>query len=136
MLRSILAVVAGNILWTVLWLGLNAVLASLYPQSFDGKSRIESVPLLLFILLCSVVLSVIAGYLTALIARRSEMAHAFALGLLQLALGIFFQTQSWNLLPVWYHLTFLALLIPANLLGGQWRLMQKTKARRPYLRPA
>lgn len=118
MLRSILSVVAGNVVWTILWLIINGVLAKLYPQSFDGNTRIESAPLLSFLLVYSVILSVIAGYVTAAIAKRNEIAHAFALGVLQLAMGIFFQSQAWHLLPVWYHLSFLFLLIPGNLLGA------------------
>lgn len=125
MLRSVLSVIAGVVVWTFLWLGGNALLASLYPQTFDGGQRVESVPLLSFLIVYSVILSVIAGYVTALIARRLEIAHAFALGLVQLALGIFFEAQNWSLLPVWYHLIFLALLIPGNLLGGQLRARGK-----------
>lgn len=124
-MRSILSVVAGNVAWTVLWLSLSAVLAGMYPREFDGKTRIESVGLLLFLLIYSVVISVLAGYVTALVARRKEIQHAAALGVLQLALGVFFQSQAWNLLPVWYHLSFLVLLIPGNLFGGQIRLKQQ-----------
>lgn len=124
MLRSILSVVAGNVVWTILWLSMNGVLASVYPQSFDGNTRIESAPILSFLLVYSVVLSVIAGYVTATVARRNEIAHAFALGILQLAMGIFFQSKAWHLLPIWYHLSFLFLLIPGNLLGGILRQKQ------------
>lgn len=124
MLRSILSVIAGNIVWTILWLGMSAVLANMYPYIADGKTKVESMSLLLFLLVYSIVISVIAGYVTALIARQKEIAHTFALGILQLALGIFFQSQSWNLLPIWYHLSFLLLLIPGNLLGGHLRQKQ------------
>ncbi len=128
MLRSILAVIAGNIVWTILWLAMNAVLAGIHPQIADGKTRIESVSLLLFILVYSVVISVVAGYITALIARRNEIAHTVALGILQLAMGIFFQSQAWNLLPIWYHLSFLILLIPGNVFGGLIRQKQAPAA--------
>jgi hypothetical protein len=128
MLRSILSVIAGNIVWTILWLAMNAILASIYPQTLDGKTRVESVSLLSFLLVYSVVISVVAGYITALIARRNEIGHAFALGILQLALGILFQSQAWNLLPVWYHLTFLLLLIPGNLFGAVLRQKQMANA--------
>ena len=128
MLRSILAVIAGNIVWTILWLAMNGILAGIHPQIADGKTRIESVSLLVFILVYSVVISVVAGYITALIARRNEIAHTVALGILQLAMGIFFQSQAWNLLPIWYHLSFLILLIPGNIIGGLIRQKQTPSA--------
>jgi hypothetical protein len=37
---------------------------------------------------------------------------------LQLGLGIFFQAQYWQLMPLWYHLPFLALLLPGNVYGA------------------
>lgn len=127
MLRSILSVIAGNVAWTILWLGMNVVLASMNPQVADGKTRIESFSILTFLLVYSVVISVAAGYITALVARRNEIAHTFALGILQLALGIFFQYQAWNLSPMWYHLSFLILLIPGDIFGGIMRLKQSRK---------
>ena len=38
-----------------------------------------------------------------------------------LAVGIGVQAGSWNLMPVWYHLTFLALLVPGALIGAKLR---------------
>ena len=32
----------------------------------------------------------------------------------QLLLGIMFEAVSWSLTPVWYHLVFLALVVPAT----------------------
>jgi len=43
------------------------------------------------------------------------------LGVLQLAIGISFEVSYWAMLPVWYHLVFLALLLPGNVLGGAVR---------------
>ena len=36
-------------------------------------------------------------------------------------LGIGAETMSWGLLPVWYHLVFILLLVPATLLGARRR---------------
>ncbi len=117
MKRSILSVLAGFVLWTVLWLASNAALAAAVPGAFREDGSTDSVGMLLLILVLSVVFSVIAGYVTALLARAKAKQHALALGLALLAVGIFAQVQFWDVMPVWYHLSFLALLIPGVLLG-------------------
>lgn len=120
MIRSILAVIAGSVVWTILWLGSHAVLSNVMPNQLK-VSRVESVPALLLLIVLSVTFSIIAGYVTAQIARRKEMTHVWALGILQLAMGIAAQLSYFDVLPVWYHITFLLLLIPGNLIGGLLR---------------
>lgn len=136
MLRSILAVIAGSITWMVTALGMDLIIMSLFPQLYGEGGKVEYVPLLLFSGFYSLLFSVLGGYVTALIARRSELMHVFILGVLQLVMGIVATIKMWDTAPVWYHVMFLTLLIPANLLGGQLRLMQKSKTRQPRLRTA
>jgi hypothetical protein len=126
MLRSIFAVLAGDIIWTILWLGTNAALAAAMPGAFQADGSIDSSGLLAVILVLSVLISIIAGYSTARLASAHEVSHALALGVVLLLIGVFVQSQYWEVLPLWYHLTFLALLIPAAWLGGKLRLGQKT----------
>lgn len=133
MLRSILAVLAGDIIWTGLWLMTNAIVAAIAPASFGVDGSINSAGILFLILVLSVAISVAAGYSTARLARVNELTHALALGIVLLVIGIFVQSQYWDALPVWYHLSFLALLIPAAWLGGKLRLDQKHKAERQEL---
>jgi len=121
MVRSILAVLAGMILWAGLWVGGNAVLRGALPDAYDAEGLTRSVAVLSLILVLSVVLSVIAGYLTAAIAGRRAILHAFVFGAVQLAIGVGVQAAVWQQMPLWYHLSFLALLIPASLLGGALR---------------
>ena len=118
--RSILAVLAGATLWAILWLGSNAALAALFPSHIVVDEYIGHVGILTTMFGLSVVYSVLAGYATGVVARTSRVGHGFALGILQLGLGIFFQAQYWQLMPLWYHLPFLALLLPANVYGA-WR---------------
>jgi hypothetical protein len=122
MVRTILAVIAGSAAWTVLWLGMNAILrgASLLPA--DATKRIDTAPPLLILLVGSVIFSIIAGYITSAVASGGSYTPVLILCALQLAMGIFFQAQAWQLMPVWYHLPFLLLLVPATLLGGWLRL--------------
>jgi len=122
--RSLLAVLAGAITWSVLWVASAQVVAALVPGAIapDGSAATPAVNV--FFLVLSVVYSLVAGYLTALIARRREVAHTLALGVVQLALGIYFEASSWALAPLWYHLGFLVLLVPANV-GGGWLRMRR-----------
>ena len=125
MLRTILAVLAGVIIWTILWLGANAVLTAAMPGAFRADGSIASNGLLAVILVLSGLISLVAGYSTARLASAHEMSHALALGGVLFLIGLFAQSQYWEVLPLWYHLTFLALLIPATWLGGKLRLGQK-----------
>jgi hypothetical protein len=46
---------------------------------------------------------------------------ALVLGILLLAVGIFFQLKMWNVIPAWYNVIFLVLLIPMTLAGARMR---------------
>ena len=122
MIRNILAVIAGSAAWTVLWLGMNAALRSASLLPADATKRIDAAPPLLIMLVGSVVFSIVGGYVTAAIANGETYKPVLVLCALQLAMGIFFQAQAWRLMPLWYHLPFLLLLVPATLLGGWLRL--------------
>jgi hypothetical protein len=43
------------------------------------------------------------------------------LGLILLGVGMFVQAQYWYLMPLWYHLAFLLLLVPACMIGSRLR---------------
>lgn len=122
MLRSIASIVAGAVVWAVLWVGSSAGLATALPHIIQPGVRLENVSVLVLYIVLSVIFSIGAGYVTAMVAKRKEIAHTLALGLLQLALGIYFELSYWELLPVWYHLVFLVLLIPGNVSGGYIRM--------------
>ncbi len=118
--RMIGAVVAGAVVWAALWLGMNAVLPSLLPDAVVPGQPLGDVPVLLFLIAYSVALSVLAGYTAAAVAR--SMTAVKVLAGLQLLLGVVAEAASWELLPIWYHLVFLALIVPATLLGGSLRI--------------
>lgn len=119
--RSVAAVVAGAVLWAVLWVGGTAVAASMFPDALTAPVRHTGA--LLGYIAYSVALSVLAGYLTARVAggvgRGGGMRAVWWLAAVQLVLGIGFEVSAWSLTPVWYHLVFLALLVPAIVYGGR-----------------
>ena len=120
-MRSILATVIGFLLWSILWLGSNALLSVLMPGSFQEDGSTDNMLLLLFILVLSVIFSLLAGYVTARMVTSSPVRPVWALGIALLAVGLFVQSQVWSLLPLWYHILFLVLLIPGVLVGARMR---------------
>ncbi len=120
--RRIVAVVAGALVWGVLWALGNQVLLARLPDVVQDMAAIGEHPgVLLGLIVWSVVLSVLVGYVTAAVAGVDGMKAVWALAILQLALGVFFQVSSWDILPLWYHVIFLGLIVPATLYGGRMR---------------
>ncbi|NNF59038.1 MAG: hypothetical protein HKN04_12460 [Rhodothermaceae bacterium] len=119
MARNILAVVAGFVAWTVVFLGLAAVIRALFPDAYgpDG-AVIEALPLLL-VLVGSFIASVIAGYATARLATSDEARYVLVQAFLLLVVGLFVEISSWELTPAWYHIVFLLSLVPLTLVGGR-----------------
>jgi uncharacterized membrane protein (DUF485 family) len=120
-LRSGLAIIAGSTAWMITALGTDNLLAAMRPEWFGAAGRVDDVGVLLFLLSYSLGFAVLAGYVTGWIAQQQEIRHALALGVLQLAMGTVATIAYFDVAPVWYHLTFLALLIPAHALGGVMR---------------
>ena len=127
MMRKTLATVAGFSLWTALWLSLSQALMALAPDRFRPDGSTDSTLLLALTLAASVLFSLIAGFTTVVVLRAGASSGPVrALALSLLAVGILVQVQYWQVMPLWYHLCFLGLLVPATLLGGRW-----AAARRP-----
>ena len=122
MIRTVAAVIAGNFIWTGLWLGLNALLRMQGMLPAESTQRVEAPAPLGVLLLASVVFSIAVGWITTAIAGGNTYWAAIILAVIQLALGIFFQSQAWHLMPIWYHVPFLLLVVPATLLGAWLRL--------------
>jgi len=121
MLRGTLAVIGGFVLWSILWLSYNAVLRKLAVLPSDLQSPLHDTGALLILLIGSVLCSLAAGYLAALVTATTNYMPVYILCAVLIGVGIFFQTQLWQLMPIWYHLSFLALLVPATLAGAWLR---------------
>ena len=130
--RIVLGVIAGFIAWLILWVGIEKTLSAISPwygahqlafQMAVEKSAAQftaNTTLLLIHIVCGTIVSVIAGFLAALIARESKRAPLI-LGVMLLALGLVKAVMSWPYVPIWYHVIFTALLLPMALLGGRLR---------------
>lgn len=116
--RALGSVVAGAAVWALLWVGGTRVIQYLLPDLADPTRPTSHVGLLLGYVAFSVVLSVLAGWVTGTLRGREPMTAVWVLAVIQLGLGIVAEVSYWDLLPVWYHLVFLALLVPATVSGG------------------
>ena len=132
MVRIILGVIVGFIVWSILWVGSDAVFSVISPDwskaSEDFRAAVEnktpyalSSTVLLALLVKSFIVSIISGFIAAVIARENTKS-TLVLGVLLLLFGIFVQASYWNYMPLWYHIPFLVLLIPMTILGGKFRL--------------
>jgi uncharacterized membrane protein YeaQ/YmgE (transglycosylase-associated protein family) len=128
--RIILGVIVGFIAWSIIWVGGDETFGSLLPDWYGTqklafeKAAFNKTPFdasssfLLFKLIHSIVTSVISGYLAAFISKENNRT-TLILGILLLAVGIYFESTYWSQLPIWYHLVFLILLIPMTIAGGK-----------------
>lgn len=84
----------------------------------DGDGITTDVTALLLYLLVSMVASVGAGYVAAIISRANVLRDAIILAVALLATGIPVQLGVWDVIPVWYNLAFLILLAPLTIWGS------------------
>lgn len=113
-----MAIVAGSVLWGILWnVGLLGAQAA-FPTVLVPEQPITHAGALLALIAYSAILSVLAGYVTAMIADQRAVK---ILAGVQLAIGIAVEISYWELMPAWYHIVFLALVVPATLWGGRLR---------------
>lgn len=129
MLRIVLGVIAGFFGWLIVWVGSEKILAASWPafgaHQADFQAAIENggqftadtTMLLVHIVLASIV-SVISGLLAALVAGENKRAP-MVLGFLLLAMGLLKAGMSWQLVPIWYHVLFTAILLPMTIVGGK-----------------
>ena len=129
MVRIVLGVVAGFFAWLIAWFGSERMLSAVWPEfgahqsAFQaaiengGQVTADTTMLLTHIVLASIV-SVLSGFLAALVAGENKRAP-LVLGFLLLAMGLLKAFMSWPYVPLWYHVVFTAILLPMSIIGGK-----------------
>jgi hypothetical protein len=131
MVRIVLGVIAGFFAWAIVWVGSEKILSAIWPEGFGAHQRAfeaavanggqftaDTTLLLMHIVLGSIV-SVMSGFLAALIAGENKRAPLVLGFLLLVAIGLPKLVLSWPYVPIWYHVIFTALLIPMTIMGGK-----------------
>ena len=125
MIRAVIAVVVGYVAWSGLWIGGSALFFTEASRMVERGEPFTQTRPLLGALGQSVLCLIVAGAIAGRIARRKARGASGVLGALLLLTGIAVQASVWSLEPLWYHLAFLVLLVPATLVGawipGRWR---------------
>jgi hypothetical protein len=136
MVRIVLGIIAGFFAWAIAWFGGEKILSALSPEGFGAHQRAfqaaitnggqftANTRLLLMHIVLGSIVSVIAGFLAALIAGENTRAPLI-LGFLLLAVGVLKMVLSWPYVPLWYHILFTGLLIPMTILGGKLKSLRK-----------
>jgi len=119
MLKNIIAFATAFILWIVLWFGSSYLVSLLIPSRFNADGTTESSAVLFLFLVVSILISAISGWVLSLIVGDSNRTLALTLGAVLFSLALILQLSSWQEFPFWYHLLFLALMIPSILFGNR-----------------
>jgi hypothetical protein len=116
--RSIAGIVVGFLLWTALWLGFTSGMQAAFPGVIQAEQPLTHTGALLAYIVYSVLISALAGFACAAVRKESPMRTVWVFALIQLLVGIGFEASYWSMTPVWYHLVFLVLIVPATVWGG------------------
>jgi hypothetical protein len=118
MLRKTAAVVAGLGAWALMIFLAGLVIRATWPEFVAASPEMTfTLPMLITRLAISVLATLIAGVVTALVARESRTG--FFTGVVLLAAFVPVHVSLWAKFPVWYHLFFLVSLIPLSMLGAR-----------------
>ena len=124
MVRSVVAVLAGAVVWTIGFYALATALAQLWPDyAIHARQWLKEGAFTFTppMACCNLALWALAeaggGWVTARISRRRAAVWALA-GLIAIYLAVIHVVMSWPLFPWWYNLGVVIPALPAVLLGA------------------
>lgn len=118
MVRQTLAVLLGFLAWSAIWLAGNQLLVELHVLPHGPRTPIKDSGSLLALLANAVVATLAAGYSVALLKPPTLQRPVLMLATLLIAVGVVVQSGLWDLMPQWYHVAFLTLLLPMCIVGA------------------
>ena len=134
MIRSILAVLAGLLALTIVSFAIEAaadpILLHLFPQALPDTAALGgNLPARLLMVAYTTFAIGVGGYVTAWIARRSQLTLAAIMGAIEVALTLYVMIagpfHELHPAPPAIWITGLILMIPAACLGATLRARQK-----------
>lgn len=137
MIRSFLAVFVGLVVLTIASFAIEAaadpLLMHLFPQTLPDAGALQgSLPARLFMLAYTTLSIGLGGYITAWIARSSQLTLAAIMGIIEVAFTLYVMNyvpiQETHSMPPWVWILGLILMIPAACVGAA---IQATVHQRP-----
>jgi len=130
MIRSIVAVLAGLVVLTIVSFAIEAaadpLLMHLFPGALPNAAALAgNFAARLFMLAYTTFSIVVGGYVTAWIARRAQLTHAAIMGAIEVAFTLYVMIAApfaeAHQAPRWGWITGMILMIPAACLGAAIR---------------
>lgn len=119
MARDIVGVIAGLAVWMAIAGVAGVTMRSAWTEYASVADTMRfTLPMMFARLAIGALATLGAGWVIAVIARRSVLARVTA-GLLLVVVFVPQHIMLWDKFPVWYHLMFLVSLVPLAYLGGQ-----------------
>lgn len=126
----VLGVIVGFVAWSIIWVGSDEVLKMASPMWYgahqlgfekainNNEPFAADTTILIMHLVRNAIVSIMCGFLAAFVAGENKRTP-LVLGIVLLVVGIAVEAYAWNYAPAWYHLLFVALLVPMTMLGGK-----------------
>ncbi len=135
-IRSILAVLTGIVVLTIVSFGIEAVAGPLmmriFPTALPDAAALSANFAARLVMLAYTLFSIaVAGYATAWVAGRAKILHAAIMGAVEVALTLYVMIAApfpeAHPAPRWWWIAGLILMIPAAILGAVIREKQSTR---------
>ena len=124
MFRYVLAVLLAPFFWLLVGFPGNQLILLMYPEARDGSGPLGY---MLLMLAASGLYAMFAGFSSAFVAGSSARKVGIGATLAVVAWGIAVVIRYNELLPLWYQVSYLALIIPATILGTRFRRADETQ---------
>ena len=117
--RTIASVVGGLLLFSLAEYALGALAKGLWPEYAAAiAGRAFTLVMLWSRLAAGAAAATLAALLAAMLGDNNR-AIGFWFGVSLLLLSVLWHLHIWPKYPVWYHLTWFAIIMPAALFGGR-----------------
>jgi hypothetical protein len=132
MIRSVLAVLAGLVVLTIASFAIEAVsdpfMLRVFPDALQsGAPLSHALPARFFMMAYTMLSVAVGGYVTAWIARRSQVRHAAIMGAIEVALTFYAMIKFSHQAPLWSWIIGMVLIVPAASLGAAIRAKQSAR---------
>lgn len=127
--KTVGVVIAALVTWILVATVLNLALRTLWPHYHQAEIAFNfTFSMKLARLVLGSISSLVAGFVATWMGKGRVRAATLT-GIVLLGLFIPNHYLLWNKFPIWYHLTFLASLLPLTLLGAALSRRTSRKAR-------